>query len=272
MNKSCKVIVFDLDGTLTNSKKEISLRNKRAIRRLQEQGVKVVLASGRPTYGIVPLAEELDMNIYGGYILAYNGGSIIDYGSRKLICGNFLPMNLIEPLYRATKEYDLEILTYNDSEVVTEQGENRYVALEANINKMKVREVDNFIEAIKTPVPKCLGVGDPAKILELEKILKDKYEGIMNIYHSEPFFLELVPLGIDKGESLKILLEHIGHTREDMVAFGDAYNDLTMIKLAGRGIAMSNAQDVVKEVADAVTLSNDEDGVAYYIDNYLLDT
>ena len=91
-----------------------------------------------------------------------------------------------------------------------------------------------------------------------------------SIYRSEPYFLELVPLGIDKAQSLTVLLEKLDMKREEMVAVGDGFNDLSMIQFAGLGVAMANAQDVVKEAADYVTLSNEEDGVAAVVEKFLL--
>nr|WP_196053032.1 HAD-IIB family hydrolase [Bacteroides clarus] len=92
----------------------------------------------------------------------------------------------------------------------------------------------------------------------------------ISVYRSEPYFLELVPLGIDKARSLAVLLEKIGITREEMIAMGDGYNDLSMIKYAGLGIAMGNAQEPVKAAADYIAPSNDEDGVAIAVEQHFL--
>ncbi len=270
MGNRCKVVVLDLDGTLTNSKKELSERNRLALIKLQEQGVKVVLASGRPTYGIVPIAEALELERFGGFILAYNGGVILDCGSKKAVYSNVLPGDLIEPLYRYSTEAECVILSYDNEYILTEKPDDRYVGVEAHLNKMAVSRVENFVEAFSEPLPKCLTVGDPEKILKLEAKLKGLFGERMGIFRSEPFFLELVPLGIDKALSLSRLLEYMGEAKEEMIAFGDGYNDLSMIKFAGVGVAMSNAQESVKESADYVAMSNDEDGVAVYIEKFLL--
>ncbi len=265
-----KIVVLDLDGTLTNSRKELSSRNRAALIELQRRGAKVVLASGRPTYGIVPLAEALELDEYGGYILAYNGGVIIDCSAGEEIYSNVLPSELIAPLYEGSKRFDTTILSYDAEYIVTENGADKYVEIEAHLNKMKIKETDNFLEYFSAPLPKCLAVGDPAKVIELEADLKSQFGERMNIYRSEPFFLELVPLGIDKAQSLSVLLSKIGGAREDMIAFGDGFNDLSMIEYAGVGVAMANAQEEVKSKADVVALSNDEDGVADYIERELL--
>ena len=98
-----KLIVLDLDGTLTNSKKEITPRNRETLIRIQEQGIRLVLASGRPTYGIVPLANELRMNEFGGFILSYNGGEIINWETKEMVYENVLPNEVVPMLYECAR-------------------------------------------------------------------------------------------------------------------------------------------------------------------------
>ena len=128
--------------------------------------------------------------------------------------------------------------------------------------------VPNFLDVINFPVPKCLIVGNPEPLAALEKKMKKDLEGKMNVFRSEPFFLELVPNGIDKARSLSVLLEELGMTREEMIAVGDGFNDLSMIQYAGLGVAMANAQEVVRQAAGYITLSNEEDGVAAVVDKF----
>ena len=92
----------------------------------------------------------------------------------------------------------------------------------------------------------------------------------MGVFRSEPYFLELVPKGIDKARSLAVLLQKLGMTKEEMIAIGDGFNDLSMIQYAGLGVAMANAQEIVKENADFITLSNEEDGVAHVVEKFIL--
>ena len=233
-----KLIVLDLDGTLTNSKKVITPRTREILIRVQEQGVRLVLASGRPTYGIVPLANELRMNEFGGFILSYNGGEIINWETQEMIYENVLPNDVVPVLYECARSHQLSILTYDGAEIVTENSQDPYVQKEAFLNKMAVRETNDFLTDITLPVAKCLIVG------------------------------ELVPQVIDKALSLAVLLKEIGVERKEMIAIGDGYNDLSMIKFAGLGIAMGNAQEPVKKAADYITLSNEEDGVAEALEHF----
>ena len=261
-----KLIVLDLDGTLTNSKKEISSRNRETLIRIQEQGIRLVLASGRPTYGIVPLANKLRMNEFGGFILSYNGGEIINWETQEMIYENVLPNDVVPVLYECARSHQLSILTYDGAEIVTENSLDPYVQKEAFLNKMAIRETNDFLTDITLPVAKCLIVGDAGKLIPVESELCIRLQGKINVFRSEPYFLELVPQGIDKALSLSVLLENIGMTREEVIAIGDGYNDLSMIKFAGMGVAMGNAQEPVKKAADYITLTNDEDGVAEAIE------
>lgn len=267
-----KVLVLDLDGTLTNSKKEISERNKQALMEAQQKGIKIILASGRPTYGIVPLAEELKLSENGGYILSYNGGTIINWETKEIIHESRISKELIPDLYNDASGKGFSIISYINEHIITEDKDNKYIGVEAHLNKMKIKEVPSFTETINHDTPKCLIVGDAENLQTLEKQMQVKYDGIMSIYRSEPFFLEIVPLNIDKAQSLKKLLSHINIEREEMIACGDGFNDLSMIEYAGLGIAMANAQLPVKEVSNYITLSNDEDGVAHVIEKFILNT
>ncbi len=265
-----KVLVLDIDGTLTNSQKIITPKTKQLLCEVQELGVKLVLASGRPTPGITPLANELELENHGGFILPFNGARIIDCQSKKTIFEQVLPMEMIPLLYRSSQEYNVPIVTYNDCSIITEKSDDQYVNIEARINKMPVRQVDNFIETINFHVTKCLMVGEGNYLSNVEKDMKARFGDRLNVYRSEPFFLEIMPQNIDKAYSLGKLSEYLGCTREEMIACGDGFNDLSMIRYAGLGVAMANAQPIVKESADFITLSNDEDGVAHVIEKFML--
>lgn len=262
------ILVLDIDGTLTNNKKEITERNRKAVVELQSRGVKVVLASGRPVYGIVPIANQIELHRYGGYILAYNGGQIIDCKDNSLVYSNVLPNDVVPILYDCAVRNDMAILSYKGEKILTERPSDEYVMKEAFLNKMEIEGCDDFMQTIELPVPKCLIVGEPNKLIGVETEVKGLVQGKINVFRSEPYFLELVPQGIDKAMSLATLLSKLGIAKEEMVAIGDGFNDLSMIEYAGLGIAMDNAQEAVKRAANHVTASNEEDGVAQAIEKF----
>lgn len=270
METKYKILVLDIDGTLTDSKKRISRVTKRALRKAQNKGVKIVLASGRPTPGIVPVAEELGFKEHGGYILSFNGGKIINYSEDSTVFESVLPGEIIPSLYNDSVENNVSIISYDKTSVLTETPDDEYIIKEAALNKMPITEVKSFVEAVQHPVTKCLMTGEPTHLAEVEQKIKVKYGESLSIYRSEPYFLEIMPKGIDKAQSLSRLLQHLGLTKEQMIACGDGFNDLSMIKYAGLGVAMSNAQKIVKRSADYITFTNDENGVAHVVDKYIL--
>lgn len=270
---SYRILVLDLDGTLTNSQKIITPATLRALEQAQDRGVVVVLASGRPTYGIAPLADQLELDRRGGFVLSFNGGQIIDWRTKAVIYQQSLHPSLPPQLYRWAQREGLPIVTYHNEVILSERDDDPYLHEEARINKMPIRVIDNFMAAIDeiggSPT-KCLMTGNPDHLVELEPRMKAELGEEMEIFRSAPFFLELMPKGIDKALSLARLLEHLGIAREESIACGDGYNDLSMIRFAGLGVAMANAEEAVKNEADHITLSNEEDGVAAVIEQFIL--
>ena len=257
-----RAIALDLDGTLTNHDKVVTPRTRQALLKAQKLGAIIILASGRPTYGIVPVAECLELEKRGGYILSYNGGNIVNAKTGEKLFSQFLPDAVIPILYKYAREHGYALLGYAGNEIITEMPDDPYVKEESRINKMNIRKVENLLDALEPHPTKLLMTGDPTDMLKAEEELVEILGEKMDIFRSAPFFLELVPKGIDKAQSLLRLLSKINLTPADLIAFGDGYNDQSMLKLAGVGVAMANAAPEVRADADYVTLSNEEDGVA----------
>lgn len=265
-----QMLVLDLDGTLTNSKKEITAPTKEALIEIQKEGKKVVLASGRPINGVLPLAEELHLGKYGSYILSFNGACITQCSNRQIIYNRTLPPEVLRPAFEIAASFPgLDILTYEGDNILSGIGCNEYTEKESYINKMPIVQADNFIEYLNFPINKLLVTGEPVIIEKAMAVLKKRFHKLLNIYRSEPFFLEIMPQKIDKAYSLQKLLNSIGLTADQMICCGDGFNDLSMIEYAGLGVAMENAQPIVKDTADFITRSNDEDGILYVIEKFM---
>lgn len=266
-----EILALDLDGTLTNSRKEISKPTIDALISVQELGKKVVLASGRPTYGVLPLARRLHLNDYGSYILCFNGGQITDCRTGRTIYNRTLPAVIAGKLMEIVCKYPgMDIISYRDDTIISGISPNPYTKLESRINHMPIVVSKDFTAEFKDPVNKFLVTGDPKTILKIKGEVTRYFRSYLNVYCSDPFFLEIMPSGIDKAHSLLRLLTGIGLNADQMICCGDGYNDLTMIEAAGMGVAMANAQPLVKESADYVTKSNDEDGVLHVIKEFML--
>ena len=276
MNKSTalpySIIALDLDGTLTNSEKNITPRTFDALMKAQREGVRLVLASGRPTFGIAALANQLQLADYGGYVLSYNGGRIIDWCEKTVIFSPVVDQKLVPILYDFAEKAQLPIVTYLPEAILASKNEGEYLAEEARINGMPVVVAQNFVEEamqIAGGSTKFLIPGEPELLIQLESEMKVALSAQMEVFRSAPFFLELPPKGIDKAQSLQRLLTHLGLERESLMAFGDGFNDLSMIQFAGQGVAMANAVEEVKSIADFVTTSNEEDGIAHALEQLL---
>lgn len=267
---SYKIIALDLDGTLTNEEKKITPKTYASLMKAQELGVKIALVSGRSPFGIAPLAEELQLDRYGGYVLAFNGGRIINWRGGEVISNSNLSADVLPYLYECSECSGFPILTYQGDEIITEYPEDKYVIEEQRITKMPVRKVENFLRDVQHPINKCLIVGDPSPLHELELEMAEQLKGRINVFRSAPFFIELVPAEVDKAKMLAVLIERLGIKRSELMACGDGYNDLTMVEFAGLGVAMENAVDEVKKRAKFITLSNENDGVGYAVDRFVL--
>ena len=269
--KPYKMIVLDLDGTLTNRDKVITPRTREALMEVQRRGVKVVLASGRPTYGVMPLAKELELDRFGSYILSFNGGMITDCRTKQVMYEKKLPVEANREIIRLAKEERVtSILTYQDEWILTSNRDCPYGQLESQINHLELRQIDDMETYVDFPVPKFLMTDDGDYLAMVEARVKAALGRDFSVYRSEPFFLEILPKGIDKAQSLAQLLSLLGLKREEMIACGDGYNDLSMIEFAGLGVAMENAVLPVRKAADYVTLSNNDDGVVHVVEKFLL--
>ncbi len=269
-NKRYEIIVLDLDGTLTNRDKVITPRTKVAVMEAQKRGKKVVLASGRPTPGVLPLAEELNLKDYGGYILSFNGGMIMNCQTGEVVFSRMLPVESNARIIELAKENRVEYLTYTKDTLIASNRECPYTQKESWITHMPIHQVEDLTEYVTFEVPKFLLLDDGDYLAMVEARVKAALGRDFSVYRSEPYFLEVLPKGIDKAQSLERLLAIIGMKSEEMIACGDGYNDLSMIKFAGLGVAMENAVLPVRKIADYVTDSNDNDGVAKVIEKFML--
>lgn len=265
-----RLIVLDIDGTLTNSKKEITPATREALIKVQEQGIYVAIATGRPTPGTKKVAEELELERFGNYVLSFNGGRIVNCKTKEVVFEQTVPSKLLGVLCEEARHYGVGIMTYDSECALAGTEIDKYMEIEARINNIEIRKVGHFKDCIDFPVNKCLMTADPDYLVKVEKELRDTYSGKLNIFRSEPYFLEIMPKGIDKAAMLKRFLPFLGLNREEIICCGDGYNDITMIEYAGLGVAMANARPEVLEAADYVTASNDEDGIVKVIEKYIL--
>lgn len=266
-----KLLVLDVDGTLLNNDKEISSRTLAALLKVQQMGVHIVLASGRPTYGILPVAKKLELGNYGGYILSYNGAQIIDARTGEVLFEKRINPEMLPYIEKKARKNGFSIFTYTEDRIIADRSDDPYIRQEASLNNMKLIEEPEFSIAIDFSPCKCMLASDNEEALVgLEEHWRKRLNGVLDVFRSEPYFLEVVPCSVDKANTLGILMEKLGVKPEEVMAIGDGVCDFSMIQMAGLGVAMGNAQDSVKVCADVVTASNEEDGVALAVEKAIL--
>lgn len=263
-----KMIVTDLDDTLLNSEGKVSDKDKEAIMKAQENGVIFVLASGRPTYAMRDLAQELKLDKFGSYILSYNGSIITHCKTDKNILEETLTRDDIHDLYDFSKKNSVEIITYLDDTIISEDYSS-YIEVEVELTKMPFEKVKNFKATIDKDCVKCIMLEEPTYLKEIEKKLQDELGNQFSVAISKPFFLEVTKLGVDKGSSLLKLAEQLGINQEEIIVVGDSYNDIPMLKVAGMPACVKNAKQDIKDICKFISTSNNNDGIATIIENFI---
>lgn len=266
-----KLLVLDIDGTLLTDEKTITPRTLAALLKVQQMGVHIVLASGRPTNGILPIAKQLELNHYGGYILSYNGAKVENAQTGETLFEKRINPEMIPYLDRKAKKNKFAIFTYHDNYILTDQPDNPHIIAESKLNDMEIIGVDEFAEAITFSPCKCVLTSDDEDgLISLEEHWHKRLSGVLDVFRSEDYFLEVVPPSINKGNAVGFLMEKLGITSEEVVAIGDGVADVPMLQLAGVGVAMGNARDSVKVCADFTTLTNEKEGVAVAVEKTIL--
>lgn len=263
-----KMIVTDLDDTLLNSKGKISEKDKLAIMEAQRKGVKFVLASGRPTFAMKKISEELKLHEYGSYMLSFNGGVVTNCETGEIIFQESLSIEEIHELYDQSIENKVHIITYVDDKIISETT-SEYIDVEVKLTGMKHEIVDSFKNKVNKEAVKCIMLEEPEYLKKVCNILNEKYKEKYSVSISKPFFLEVTKSGIDKGKTLLRLLEKLNMNVEEVIVVGDSYNDITMLEIAGVSVAVENAKSEVKEIVHYITTSNNENGMYNLINRFI---
>ena len=262
------MLVLDMDDTLLTDDHKISDLNKKVILEAQAKGVYVVLASGRPTSAMIAYAKELQLDINDSYIISFNGAIISRAKDVLVFFEQKLTVEQIHDLYDYSVKMKTHIITYLDNEIISET-DSPYIEVEKEITGMVHRKVNSFKEYVDRPAVKCILLQDPAYLKTVEKDLIEAMP-YLSVSMSKPFFLEAAQQGIDKAASLKLLADKLGILQSEIIAVGNAGNDLTMIEYAGLGVWVDNVTPELRDKADLIVASNNNDGVAEVITRYIL--
>lgn len=261
-----KLVAMDMDGTLLNEKLEISSRTKKAIQQAKEENVQVTLATGRMYQSVLPFAQELGLAIP---LITYNGALVRDSVTGETYYHEPVPLEYAQRIVQLVERRGLHLNVYlNDNLYVREI--NDQVKLYVGIAKVEAHAVGNMQEFLQEAPTKMLIIGEPEQLATLAQEIREELGEQVEITKSKPYFLEIISRKVTKGQALKVLAQQLGIKQEEVVAFGDNYNDLSMIEYAGLGVAMANGPKDVQEKADLVASSNQAEGVAEVLEKYVL--
>lgn len=273
-----EAVILDIDGTLLTSDRKISEQTKKALIATQKKGVKLILASGRPTTGMFRYAEQLDMEKYGGLLVSYNGAKVVDCKTKEELFDHSMTVAEGKAVLEHMKNFDVKVMIDKDDymyvkdvydhTVVYKGQEINIIEHEARGGNYKLCEIADLADFLDYRVSKILTAGDPNYLLDVHQDMAKPFQGTLNSMFTADFYFEFTAKGIDKAKALDTVLKPMGITSDKTIAFGDGHNDISMVNYAGIGVAMGNAVAELRKIADRVTLSNDENGIAHILQEF----
>ena len=265
-----KLLVTDIDDTLLTTDKRITDKVRDALFKAQDTGVTVAIASGRLPIGVRPFVEKLRIPERGGCYLAFNGGLILD-GQGNILHSDVLDRRFLKEVYTALRPYDVTVLVHTHAKIFTDNNQNSYAYTEPEALHQPLHLLDNLLTDVDWELHKILIAGEPELLREVEPVLKAKLGDELDIFLSAPWFLDVMPKGVNKGRGVRYLAQRLGIGMDEVIACGDSYNDLSMVQAAGLGVAMRNAEEDLKAAADYVTERDcDHDGIAEVVEKFIL--
>lgn len=259
-----RLIAADMDGTLLNSQGKITEKTIAAIHTLAEKGVLFTICTGRPIQGVERYYDVLDTD---SPVITYNGAMIVMGRSREILYKQDLEPGDAREVLRWGKELGTTVIAWSDNKLYANELNDR-VHDYKKLSMVEPLLITNEEELVNNGVTKFLWYDDTERIRYFQEFLADKLGAGVTYCTSKPTFLEFFNSRVSKALAMEKIGEHFGIRREEMVAIGDGFNDLSMIEYAGLGVAMGNAPEEIKKRAGYVTLSNDEDGIAHFIEEF----
>ncbi|HEB4991299.1 sugar-phosphatase [Aeromonas hydrophila] len=267
-----KLIALDMDGTLLNSQGQISPRTHAAIAAARARGVTVVLASGRPLEGMSRYLVELGLTGQDDYVICYNGALVQQVADQRIIRSQLLTGSDASAIAALADELGINVHGFSVSRGLISPRVSPYTEHESRLIDMPIKLLDFATLPADEQILKVMMI-DPEPLLSpaIAKLPAELYQRY-TVVRSAPYFLEFMNKQSNKGTGVAALAEHLGLDASQVIAVGDAGNDHHMIEYAGLGVAMGNATDDIKALAQHTTGRNDEDGVAQVIERFILNT
>lgn len=264
-----KLIAMDLDGTLNNDQKNITPITRASLIAAQQRGVGLVLASARPSPGLYRERDELELTRYGGILMSYNGGRIVDAATGRVLYETAMEMEDARRLLRQLEQLPVTPILDDGVQFYVTDPKGYKIEYECRNNGMVCTQVENLADFLPFAPVKILMSVQPEQLPRVQAEIRSFLPEGLTVVQTAPFYLEILPEIIHKGNGLIQICKYLGLDVAQTMAFGDAENDIPMLRAAGLGVAMGNAAQPVKEAADYVTLSNNQDGIAAALEQFL---
>lgn len=254
-----KLIALDLDDTLLDKKHKISPVTSATIKDLKKRGLKILIATGRMLVSAMPYIKEMGLE---GPMITYNGAYVKDISKDSLIYHQPVEEAMAREVAVFARENGMHIQVYQNDQLYADRA-NEETRLYEEVSGVKAEEVGDLSEFIQGGITKMLVIEqDPEKHSNYFKMLRDEFSSKLTVTVSKRYYIEVMAPGVSKARALKELADFYGIPVEEVIAIGDGLNDKAMIKWAGLGIAMADAPEEVKEVADMIAPPHHEEGVA----------
>lgn len=264
-----KLIAMDLDGTLLNDQKVITEKTKAALMAAQNKGIRLALASARPSPGLFRERDALDMQNFNGILMSYNGGRIVDAETGNVLFETSMDVQETKKVLRQLEKLPVTPILDDGAKFYVTEKDGYKVDYECRNNNMICSEVGNLADFLTFAPIKILMSVQPEELPIVQKQIAAFLPESLTVVQTAAFYLEIIPKVINKGQGIRDICKVLGMEPAEVIAFGDAENDIPMLRAAGMGVAMGNAQETVKAAADMVTLSNNDDGIAAALEKLL---
>ena len=263
-----RLIASDLDDTLLTPDLTISQGNQKALKAAAEMGVQIVLATGRMVQSTIPYAEKL--GIEGIIILSYNGALVYSVGEAKVFDASPLSLVAAKRVIKRFLDYEFMINVYYDDRLYQEKEtpQGRDYARIAGVEPILVHQ--DLRDFLPGSPHKVLGMGQPDVLDKIQPLLAEEFRNEISFTRSKPWYLEALQWGLSKGTALERLANKLSIGRDEVMAIGDAPNDVEMLSWAGTGVAMGNGHSAALDAADVVAPDHREDGVAWAVQRFVL--
>ena len=287
-----QLVAIDLDGTLLNTYGQVSEKNRNAIKEMQEKGIEVVIASGRPKDSVINFAQDLGID---NYCICGNGSLLYDIGNEKNLYDKFIQKQKALQIIEICKKNSIYFSVYTEQFILAESLKDSVLVFnnenqnkpESKQTRIKIEpDIYQYISQNNIDILK-ISISDNNEIIFnriLQELKKIQNVNVLDVEHMsrktiklgtteinmEYYYTEITSQNVDKWDAIRYLAKKLEIAQQDIVAIGDNVNDKEMIQNAGLGVVMGNSAPYIQEIGDVVTLSNQEDGVAYAVHEYIL--